>query len=88
MKLSFVEGSREVPLKSETIGQAFDEVARRFERRDALIVPTQQVRWSYAELKQRVDSFAAGLVSLGLNPGDRIGIWAPNCAEWGASTAS
>jgi fatty-acyl-CoA synthase len=82
LNLSFVEGSREVPLKSETIGQAFDEIVHRFGRRDALIVPTQQVRWSYAELKQRVDSFAAGLVSLGLNPGDRIGIWAPNCAEW------
>src|SRR5450432_4265071 len=80
--LSFVEGSCEVPLKYETIGRAFDETAHRFTRRDALIVPSQQVRWSYAELKQRVDSFAAGLLSLGLNPGDRIGIWAPNCAEW------
>ena len=82
MNLSFVEGSREVPLKYETIGRAFDETAHRFARRDALIVPLQQVRWSYADLKQRVDQFAAGLLSLGLNPGDRIGIWAPNCAEW------
>ncbi len=82
MNLSFVEGSRDVPLKNETIGRAFDETARRFESRDALIVPGQQVRWSYADLQQRVDSFAAGLISLGLNPGDRIGIWAPNCAEW------
>jgi fatty-acyl-CoA synthase len=82
VNLSFVEGSREVPLKYETIGRAFDETALRFARRDALIVPPQQVRWSYAELKQRVDLFAAGLLSLGLNPGDRIGIWAPNCAEW------
>ncbi len=82
VSLSFVEGSREVPLKYETIGRAFDETAHRFARRDALIVPPQQVRWSYAELKQRVDLFAAGLLSLGLNPGDRIGIWAPNCAEW------
>ena len=82
MQLSFVEGSREVPLKHETIGRAFDETAHRFARRDALIVPQQQVRWSYAELQQRVDLFAAGLLSLGLNPGDRIGIWAPNCAEW------
>ena len=82
MKLSFVEGSGEVPLKHETIGRSFDETAHRFARRDALIVPSQQVRWSYSELKQRVDLFAAGLLSLGLNPGDRIGIWAPNCAEW------
>jgi fatty-acyl-CoA synthase len=82
VNLSFVEGAGDVPLKYETIGRTFDETALRFAQRDALIVPTQQVRWSYAELKRRVDLLAAGLISLGLNPGDRIGIWAPNCAEW------
>ena len=82
VNLSFVAGSGEVPLKYETIGQAFDDAAQRFASRDALIVPLQQVRWSYAELKHRVDLLAAGLLSLGLTPGDRIGIWAPNCAEW------
>jgi fatty-acyl-CoA synthase len=80
--LSFVEGARDVPLKNETIGRAFDEIAHRYAQLDALIVPTQQVHWSYDELKRRVDRLAAGLLSLGLNPGDRIGIWAPNCAEW------
>src|ERR1700676_2631942 len=80
--LSFVEGTCAVPLRYETIGSAFDETARRFAERDALIVPAQQVRWSYAQLKERVDLLAAGLLSLGLNPGDRIGIWAPNRAEW------
>jgi fatty-acyl-CoA synthase len=79
---SFVEGNGAAPLKYETIGRAFDETAHRFASRDALIVPLQQVRWSYAELKQRVDMLAAGLLSLGLSTGDRIGIWAPNCAEW------
>jgi fatty-acyl-CoA synthase len=82
VNLSFVEGAGDVPLKYETIGRAFDETAHRFAQRDALIVPSQQARWSYAELKRRVDLLAAGLLSLGLNPGDRIGIWAPNCAEW------
>ena len=82
MNLSYVEGVSDVRLKYETIGRAFDEIAQRFARRDALIVPLQQVRWSYADLKIRVDLLAAGLLSLGLNPGDRIGIWAPNCAEW------
>jgi fatty-acyl-CoA synthase len=82
VNLSFVAGSGEVPLKYETIGRAFDDTAQRFASRDALIVPLQQVRWSYAELKHRVDLLAAGLLSLGLKPGDRIGIWAPNCAEW------
>jgi fatty-acyl-CoA synthase len=82
VNLSFVEGTGDAPLKYETIGRAFDETAQRFAQRDALIVPSQQVRWSYAELKRRVDLLAAGLLSLGLIPGDRIGIWAPNCAEW------
>jgi fatty-acyl-CoA synthase len=82
VNLSFVAGSGEVPLKYETIGRAFDDTAQRFALRDALIVPLQQVRWSYAELQHRVDLLAAGLLSLGLKPGDRIGIWAPNCAEW------
>jgi fatty-acyl-CoA synthase len=82
LKLSFVEGAGDVPLKYETVGRAFDETAQRFALRDALIVPAQQVRWSYADLKHRVESFAAGLLSLNLNPGDRVGIWAPNCAEW------
>jgi fatty-acyl-CoA synthase len=82
VNISFVEGSAAAPLKYETIGRAFDETAHRFASRDALIVPLQQVRWSYTELKQRVDMLAAGLLSLGLIPGERIGIWAPNCAEW------
>src|ERR1700722_16702312 len=80
--LSFVEGTCAVPLKYETIGSAFDQTARRFAERDALIGPGQQVRWSYAQLKHHVDLLAAGLLSLGLNSGDRIGIWAPNRAEW------
>jgi fatty-acyl-CoA synthase len=80
--LSFVQGASDVPLKFETIGHAFDATAAKFGGRDALIVPWQQVRWSYADLKSRVDALAVGLLSIGLTPGDRIGIWAPNCAEW------
>ena len=64
VNLSFVEGAGDVPLKYETIGRTFDETAHRFAQRDALVVPSQQVRWSYAELKRRVDLLAAGLLSL------------------------
>ena len=42
----------------------------------------QDIRWTYAELDERVDAFAAGLLALGLEPGDRVGIWSPNNAEW------
>ncbi len=82
MDLSFVQGSGEVPLRYDTIGRAFDETVRKFAARDALIVPHQDVHWTYAELKSRVDPLARGLLAIGLERGDRIGIWAPNCAEW------
>jgi len=80
--LSYVSGVSAKPLIGQTIGAYFDEVAAREPDRLALIVRHQEVRWTYAELKARVDSLAAGLLALGLSPGDRIGIWAPNCAEW------
>ena len=50
--------------------------------RTALVVRHQNIRWSYRELAEQVDAFAAGLLSYGLRPGDRIGIWSPNCVEW------
>jgi fatty-acyl-CoA synthase len=81
-QLSYVHGASDRPLIGETIGAHFDRIAERFGGRDALIVRHQQVRWTYRELKERVDAFAAGLLALGLEPGDRIGIWSPNNAEW------
>jgi len=80
--LSFVHGASEVALKYSTLGAAFDEAAERWGEREALVVCHQNIHWNYAELKRQVDRFAAGLIELGLNPGDRIGIWAPNCAQW------
>ena len=80
--LSYVHGASEVPFIGETIGVHFDRMAERFGERDALIVRHQRVRWTYRELKERVDAFAAGLVELGIERGDRMGIWSPNNAEW------
>src|SRR5258706_6621913 len=77
-----VPGESAPPLSGARIGGCLDEVARRDGGREALVVPYQHVRWTYRELKARSDDFAAGLLSLGLEPGDRVGIWAPNCAEW------
>ena len=82
MTASFVHGLDSVPLRYETIGQALDGTARTRGSSDALIVRHQGIRWTYAELRERVDALAAGLERLGLEVGDRIGIWAPNCAEW------
>jgi fatty-acyl-CoA synthase len=79
---SYVHGASDIPLIGETIGVHFDRVVARFPERDALIVRHQDIRWNYRELQARVDGFAAGLVALGLKPGERIGIWSPNNAEW------
>ena len=81
-QLSYVHGASETPLIGETIGNYFDRAAEQYGARDALIVRHQNIRWSWRELKQRVDDFAAGLLALGLKRGERIGIWSPNNAEW------
>jgi fatty-acyl-CoA synthase len=66
----------------ETLGQALDLAVARWGEESALISASQGVHWSFRELRDRADALAAGLLALGLEPGDRIGIWAPNCAEW------
>jgi fatty-acyl-CoA synthase len=80
--LSYVHGAVGVPLIGETIGANFDRAVERWGERPALIVRQQGVRWNYRELGEKVDAFAAGLIALGLQPGERVGIWSPNNAEW------
>jgi len=80
--ISYVSGASSRPLLGITIGDAFDNAVRQWGERTALVVRHQNIRWSYRELAERVDALAAGLLSYGLSPGDRIGIWSPNCAEW------
>jgi fatty-acyl-CoA synthase len=82
LKLSYVHGASEQPLIGATIGQFFDGICARYPDRPALVVRHQKVRLSYAELQREVDRLAAGLLTLGLEPGDRIGIWSPNNSEW------
>ena len=79
---SHVRGATDVPLIELTIGAMLDQAAVRWPDHEAVVVRQQGVRWTYAELQQRVDEFAAGLLALGLLPGDRIGIWSPNNIEW------
>lgn len=80
--LSYVHGASGQPLIGRTIGAQFDATCAEHADRLALISRHQDIRWTYAELKTRVDAFAAGLIALGLAPGDRVGVWAPNRAEW------
>ena len=81
-KLSYVHGAVDTQLIGETIGVAFDRTVARYGDCHALIVRQQGIRWTYRELGERVDAFAAGLLALGFEPGERVAIWAPNCAEW------
>jgi len=80
--LSYSHGASDVPLLGETIGANFDRTVARFPDRPALISCQQGIRWTYRELAAKVDTFAAGLLALGLQPGERVGIWSPNNAEW------
>ncbi len=80
--VSYVRGDIDTPLLADTIGAAFDRAIAYYGDRTALVVSHQQIVWTYAELASRVNAFAAGLLRLGLVRGDRIGIWAPNWAEW------
>jgi fatty-acyl-CoA synthase len=81
-KLSWVRGADAPPLLETTIGAALDAAALRWGEAEALVSAHQRIRWTWAGLAQRADNLAAGLLALGLEPGERIGIWAPNCAEW------
>ena len=79
---SYVQGASETPLLGETIGQFFDSACEQWSSRPALVVRHQNVRMSYGELRHAVDKLATGLLTLGLEPGDRVGIWSPNNSEW------
>ena len=82
MALATAAGPTDVPLIDETIGENLEATTARFGDREALIVPHQGVRYTYAEFNDAVDIVARGLLAGGLNVGDRIGIWSPNNAEW------
>ncbi|GAA5235176.1 AMP-binding protein [Verticiella sediminum] len=79
---SYTCGPQDQPLLARTIGQAFDDTVARYPDGTALIVRHQNVRYTWKELADAVDGCARGLMALGLRPGDRLGIWAPNCAQW------
>ena len=79
---SFVCGSSDQPLIYQTIGDALDQAVEQWGEKEAIVVCHQDIRWSYRQLGAAIDAFAAGLLALGLERGDRIGIWSPNNIEW------
>jgi fatty-acyl-CoA synthase len=81
-QISYDHGVSDKKLIGETIGAFFDRQVETFRDREALVVRHQNVRWTWGELGARVDDLAAGLMSLGLERGDRVGIWSPNTSEW------
>jgi fatty-acyl-CoA synthase len=82
MTSSYVHGTGSVPLLGETIGASLDRIAARFGDRDALISCHQNLRYTYAQLLDEVNRAARGLLALGVERGDRVGIWSGNAAEW------
>jgi fatty-acyl-CoA synthase len=80
--MAHVSGDRTAPLLHKTLPQLLAETVDAHGERDAAIFPSQDKRFTWNELSETIDAFAAGLLSLGLEKGDRIGIWSPNRWEW------
>jgi fatty-acyl-CoA synthase len=81
-KLSYSCGAANVPLLGKCIGEVLDDTAAAHPDNDALVVRHQRKRYSYAQLRDEVERAARGFLALGIRRGDRVGIWATNCAEW------
>ncbi|AIR91315.1 AMP-binding protein [Pseudomonas cremoricolorata] len=79
---SYSQGRQDRPLLQQTIGQAFDATRARHPQRDALVVRHQNLRYTWQALGEQVDLHARALMALGIEVGERVGVWAPNCAEW------
>ena len=79
---SYTRGRQDQALLTQTIGQAFDATVARFADGEALVSRHQGLRYSWRQLAEQVEVHARALMALGVNTGDRVGIWSPNCAQW------
>lgn len=75
-------GPTDTAILEETIGANFERTAAAHPDGDALVDMATGRRWTYAQLNEDIDVIARGLMALGIQTGDRVGIWSPNCAEW------
>jgi fatty-acyl-CoA synthase len=82
MERSYASGTSSTPLLGDTIGDNLDRNVARWGDREALVSVHQGLRYTYAEFGEEVDRAARGFLAAGLEAGDRVGIWSPNCAEW------
>jgi fatty-acyl-CoA synthase len=80
--LAYVRGATDIPLSELTVGEFLRETARRLPDQQAVVFREQGVRWTWSEFDGHVDRLAAGLLSLGVEKGDRVGMWSPNRFEW------
>jgi fatty-acyl-CoA synthase len=80
--LSHVKGATQPELSRLTIGELLDQAVASHADREAFVFLEHQVRWTWSEFRREVDRVAAGLLSLGVERGDRVGIWSPNRPEW------
>jgi fatty-acyl-CoA synthase len=79
---AYAQGLSDVPLRGETIGRMWNDVVAANIERPALVSRHQEIRWTYAELHERVERCARALIAAGVEKGDRVGVWSPNNAEW------
>ena len=79
---SYARGETEPALIEETIGANFERTVAAHGEREALVEFATGRRWTYAELDRDVNALARGLIGAGIEKGDRVGVWSPNCAEW------
>ncbi|MGH9234825.1 MAG: AMP-binding protein, partial [Acidimicrobiales bacterium] len=82
MSLSYAHGGSVVPLLGETIGANLERTVDRYPDNEAVVSRHQERRFTYAQFDEAVDVVARGLLDLGLEAGDRVGMWSPNSYEW------
>ncbi len=82
MNLSYTCGISDKPLLGITIGDLLDQTAAKYPNNEALVVKHQNIRYTYRQFQQKINECARAFLAIGIKKGDRVGVWAPNCAEW------
>ncbi len=82
MNLSYTCGISDKPLLGITIGDMLDQTVAKYPDNEALIVKHQNIRYTYRQFQEKINDCARALIAIGIKKRDRVGVWAPNCAEW------